>query len=261
MSLIYCYIADLLFGDPEWFPHPVRGIGRVIAFLDNRLRGEQSRRNERMKGVFVTFSTVGISAFCAWGILEGAVRLSSLAGSIVWIYLGYTTISVKDLFIKAKAVLEEVEAGSLFFARNRLSQIVGRDTQKLSKEGVIKAAIESIAENTNDGIIAPLFYLILGGPVAGIAYKAVNTLDSMIGYKNEKYFYFGWFSAKLDDAANFIPARITGLLIASASFVLGKSFRNSFIISSVISSTVYCFIFLLHFGQCGIPIRAKRSLI
>jgi len=131
------------------------------------------------------------------------------------------------LRVKAREVLKEMEKNSLSEAKNKLSKIVGRDTQDLSKDRIIAATIESIAESTNDGIIGPLFYLVLGGPVLAFAYKSINTLDSMVGYKNEKYLHFGWFSAKLDDFVNFIPARISGFLIAISSAIIGGKFKES----------------------------------
>lgn len=226
--LIYCYIADLILGDPEWFPHPVRGMGRLISFLDNKLRGNGSKWIERTKGLILTFVVVGISTYFAYLFIEFSSRLSLFVENLAWIYLGYTTLSIKDLRVKAKAILKEIEKSSIVEAQKQLSKIVGRDTQNLSKERIIMATIESIAENINDGIIAPFFYLILGGPALAIAYKSINTLDSMVGYRNVKYLHFGWFSAKLDDIANFIPARITGFLIALSSFILRKNFKNSF---------------------------------
>ena len=229
MYLLICsFVADLIFGDPEWLPHPVKLMGRLIDFLDRRLQRDANKWMERIKGIFLVLIVAGISAYAAYLILESLNDIHPILGNLAWIYLGYTTLSVKDLFLKAREVLKEIKAGSIKEARHKLSQIVGRDTQPLSEEKIISAAVESIAENTNDGIIAPLFYLILSGPVLAIAYKAINTLDSMVGYKNEKYINFGWASARLDDAANFIPARITGILISFSSFVLGKGFRTSF---------------------------------
>jgi adenosylcobinamide-phosphate synthase len=201
------YLADLIFGDPERLPHPVRGMGKMIGFLDNRLA------RSRISGVILAFVVIGVSACLAYLL----VKLSPILG----IYLGYTTLSVKDLQVKARAVMKE---DSIAEARKYLAMIVGRDTQNLDKERIVTATIESIAESTNDGIVAPLFYLTLGGPVAAISYKAINTLDSMVGYKNERYLHFGWFSAKLDDIANFIPARISGFLISISS---GKRFIQS----------------------------------
>ncbi|MCK4463613.1 MAG: cobalamin biosynthesis protein CobD [Candidatus Omnitrophica bacterium] len=226
--IVSCYIADLIFGDPEWFPHPVRGMGRLITFLDNRLRGAQPEWKERIKGTIVALGVVGISVCFAYLFLEFSKKSNPLLGSLVWVYLGYTTLSIKDLQVKAKAILKEVKNNSVIEARRQLSRIVGRDTQNLSKDKVIVATIESIAENINDGIVAPLFYLILGGPVLAIAYKSINTLDSMLGHRNEKYLHFGWFSAKADDVMNFLPARITGFLISISSFIFGKNFKDSF---------------------------------
>jgi len=225
--LVCCYIADLIFGDPEWFPHPVRIMGKLIDFLDNRLRGKGSKWEERIKGAVLASVVVGLSAWVAYLLIESTRELNPFFGNLVWIYLGYTTLSVKDLQVKAKAILETLKRGTLTSARRELSRIVGRDTENLSKDRVTVATIESIAEGINDGIIAPLFYLILGGPVWALAHKSISTLDSMVGYKNEKYLHFGWFSARLDDIANFIPARISGLLIALSSFIVGCVFSLS----------------------------------
>lgn len=233
-------MADLIFGDPEWFPHPVRVMGRLISFLENRLRANAGKwvdpiRNqrlangvERIKGIMLIFTVVGISASFAYLSIELLRKLNPFLGSLAWVYLGYTTLSIKDLRVKAREILKELEKDSLIEARKKLSKIVSRDTQNLSKDRIILATVESIAESTNDGIVAPLFYLILGGPVLAITYKAINTLDSMVGYKNEKYLHFGWFPARLDDIVNFIPARISGLLISLSSFFLGKGFKDSF---------------------------------
>lgn len=222
MLIIFSYITDLIFGDPEWVPHPVRGMGRLINLLEKRLRGKSGWWIERVKGGILAFLVVGVSAGMAYLVLELASRLNPLLWNLVWVYLGWTTLSIKDLRVHARAVLNRLEEGSLSDARCELSKIVGRDTLGLSKDDVVTATIESIAESTNDGIIAPLFYLILGGPVLAIAYKAINTLDSMVGYKDEKYRDFGWCSAKLDDVANFIPARISGFLIIIAGVILKK---------------------------------------
>ncbi len=211
-----CFIADLVIGDPEWFFHPVRAIGRLINLLERRLRGEGPLWIERIKGAVLTIVVVGISAGLAYLFLRFLKELSPLSGKLAWVYLGYTTIAVKDLRLKANDVYKALKM-DMVSARRQLSKIVGRDTQNLDEEGVIKATVESIAESTNDGIVAPLFYLALGGPVWAVAYKAVNTLDSMVGFRNEKYLHFGWFSARLDDIANFVPARICGFLISAAS--------------------------------------------
>lgn len=227
--LISSYITDLVLGDPEWFPHPTRGVGKLINLLDKRLRGKNTKWKERIKGVIVTFVVVLISICFSYLFLDLSRRLSPYLGALAWIYLGYVTLSIKDLRVKAKAILNELENGSTVEARKQLSKIVSRDTKNLSKNRIITASVESIAENTNDGIIAPLFYLILGGPVIAIAYKSINTLDSMVGYRDEKYIHFGWFSARMDDIVNFIPARISGFLISLSSLIRGDGFKTSFI--------------------------------
>lgn len=226
--LIYSYFADLIFGDPEWFPHPVRWIGKLISVLENRLRGNSGKKIERIKGAVLTFLVVGISAGLAYLLIKSSKNLNPFVGALVWVYLGCITLSVKDLRVKVKGILKELKTNSIVEARKQLSKIVGRDTQDLSQDKIITAAIESIAESTNDGIVAPLFYLALGGPVLAISYKAINTLDSMVGYKNDKYLNFGWFSAKLDDLANFIPARICGFLIPVSSGIVRGNFKDSF---------------------------------
>jgi adenosylcobinamide-phosphate synthase len=226
--IVSSYIADLIFGDSERFPHPIRGMGALIDFFEKRLRGNSGKWKERIKGAILATLVVGVSACFAYISLKVAEKISPFLGGLIWVYLGYTTLSVKDLRVKAMAILKEIEKDNLMEARRELSKIVGRDTNSLSGEKVVAAAVESIAENTNDGIVAPLFYLILGGPVLAVAYKAINTLDSMVGYKNEKYRDFGWFSARLDDVANFIPSRITGIFIPISSFIVGRGFGRSF---------------------------------
>lgn len=226
--LVFSYLADLVFGDPERFFHPVRAIGKLINILESRLRKEDSRRTERIKGIILVFLVVGVTVILTYLLIESFKKLNPFVGALVWIYIGYTTISVKDLRIKAKDILRELKNNSIVEARRKLSKIVGRDTQDLDQERIITATIESIAENTNDGIVAPLFYLALGGPVLAMAYKAINTLDSMVGYRNDRYLNFGWFSAKLDDLANFIPARISGFLISVSSIILLRRFKDSF---------------------------------
>lgn len=226
--ILSSYAADLIFGDPEWLPHPVRTIGRLINFLDNHLRGCRDKTVERMKGFATAVIVVAITMCCVYLIMKALGTFNVVLAGAAWIYFGFSAISIKDLQVKARVVLERLTENSIVAARRELSKIVGRDTQNLDEDKIISAAIESIAENTCDGIVAPFFYLMIGGPVLALGYKAVNTLDSMIGYKNEKYIHFGWFSAKLDDAANFVPSRITGFLIALAAFFLKKNFRRSF---------------------------------
>lgn len=227
--IVAAYLMDLVFGDPRWFPHPVKGMGKLITFLEKRLRGVITTKwVGRIKGVILAVVVIGISCGCVYTFLELSRRMGFFVNSLIWAFLAYTTLSVKDLHLHAKEVLSEIKKNDISGARIKLSRMVGRDTQNLSKEEIIRAVIESIAENTNDGIVAPLFYLFLGGPILGICYKAINTLDSMVGYKDEKYIHLGWFSAKTDDIVNFIPARITGFLIVITSFFVRKDGKNAF---------------------------------
>ncbi len=227
-SIISAYFLDLVIGDPRWFPHPVKGMGKLIIFLDQKLRTGQRIFLMYLKGIILTILVVGISALCAFVLLNYFEKINYILEITVWILLSYTTLACGDLYHHVKDIKNELKNKNIEGAREKLSLIVGRDTKDLTKEKIIIATIESIAESTNDGIIAPLFYLFLGGPVLAISYKAINTLDSMVGYKNEQYLYFGWFSARVDDAANFIPARITGILIVISSFFLGYDFKKAF---------------------------------
>lgn len=228
IAIISAYLLDLIMGDPRWFPHPVRGIGRLITFLERKLRTDRKTYLLRIKGVALAIIVVGVCAFSTYTLLYSLKRITPVLEIAVWILLGYTSLACGDLFSHAKAILKKLENKDMEEARKKLSLIVGRDTSNLSEGKIITATIESIAESSNDGIIAPLFYLILGGPVLALSYKAINTLDSMVGHRDEKYRDFGWFSARLDDVANFIPARITGILIATSSLLLGYGFQNSF---------------------------------
>jgi adenosylcobinamide-phosphate synthase len=154
-------------------------------------------------------------------------NVSPIAGALVSIFLAYTTLATKDLYAESRKVLSALRGGDILLARKELSLLVGRDTAQLDKPEILRALLETIAENISDGVIAPLLYLGLGGSALGMTYKAVNTLDSMVGYKNEKYRHIGWASARLDDLANFIPARLSGYLIVLAAFFLGKTWEDS----------------------------------
>ncbi len=226
--VLLAYLADLIFGDPTWFPHPVKGIGKLIVFFEKHLRKISNGKNEKTIGVLLFFLVTGISSLIAFAALNFFTGLNRFVGAAIWVYIGYASLAVKDLGVEANKIFKELKTGSLAEARKKLARIVGRDTENLKEEKIVTAAVESIAESTNDGIVAPLFYLCLGGPVLAIAYKTVNTLDSMVGHKNEKYRNFGWFSAKMDDVVNFIPARLTGLLISLSFLLTGKGFLNPF---------------------------------
>jgi len=226
--IVSAYIADLVFGDPQWFPHPVRLMGRLISFFHRKLSGSARKGIERFWGAITTISVVGIGGICTYAIIELAERIHPFAGRIAWVFLAYTTLATKDLAVHAYAVWKEIVKADIEEARKKLSLIVGRDTQELSEENVASATIETVAENTTDGIIAPLFYLFLGGPVLAVMFKAVSTLDSMIGHKDEKYLHFGWCAARIDEVANYLPARITGMLIPLAALLSGRDARGAF---------------------------------
>lgn len=227
--LIYAFTADLMFGDPEWFFHPVRIIGAFIKFVEKLLRNKNNNKFlSRLKGIVLAVIVIGTTVVTVYFLVWFLKRISPFWGKLCLVYIGYTSLAMTDLRLKAKAIYKKLKENEIDHARKELAKIVGRDTCLLNGEKITLAAIESIAENTNDGIIAPLFFFILGGPLAALCYKTINTLDSMIGYKNEKYLEFGWFSARLDDIVNFVPARISGCLISFSSFLLGKGFKNSF---------------------------------
>ncbi|MBA4391560.1 MAG: cobalamin biosynthesis protein CobD [Syntrophus sp. (in: bacteria)] len=220
--LILAFFLDLIMGDPPGFPHPVRIIGRYINSFEGLLRKTVvSKGQERLAGVLLTTIIVLSTFVLAYGIekwilfsMKGTLRL---VGILLLIYLTATTLATKELIATGLKVIEAVKEENLVLARKHLGMIVGRDVEALDRKGILKAVIETLSENLSDGVIAPLFYLVIGGMPLGLAYKAINTLDSMVGYKNDKYRYFGWASARLDDIFNYIPARISGMLIAISS--------------------------------------------
>ncbi|MDR2658114.1 MAG: adenosylcobinamide-phosphate synthase CbiB [Oscillospiraceae bacterium] len=223
-ALLAGLLLDVIVGDPEWFPHPVRGMGLFIRWMETLLR--KRFRNLRFAAPILTASTVLLSMLFA----ALSIRLAGLCGAIprfiVMALLSWTCVSVKNLADEAKGVARAlvlgVEAG-----RKRVARIVGRDVDTLTREEVVKATIESVAENTTDGVIAPLLFLALGGPIAGFGFKAASTLDSMVGYMNDKYRDIGWSSARLDDLLNWIPARLTAALMCTAAFMARLDARNA----------------------------------
>ncbi len=221
--ILSAFILDLIFGDPPRLPHPVRGIGWLIQkgeYLLKRTAG--SPRVEKTGGVVLVIFIISAVYFLSQFLVLAAFRMSPSIGFLISALIAYTTLAARDLADSARRVLVRLNAGDTAGARRELSMIVGRDTGTLDEHDIARAVVETVAENAADGVIAPLFYLAIGGPALAMAYKAVNTMDSMIGYKNEKYMNFGWAAARLDDVANYIPARITGVLICSASGILRK---------------------------------------
>lgn len=227
-ALVLGYILDLVLGDPERWPHPVRWIGSLISALEKHLRKLPAAPGwERAGGVLLALLTVSIVYCAALALLYVSYGISPYLCFVVSTLLVWACLSARTLGDEAKGVLMAFGSGGLDEARKRLSRIVGRDTAGLEKKDVLRATVETVSENTSDGVVAPLFFLALGGPALMLAYKAVNTLDSMVGYKNPRYAFFGWFSARLDDAANYIPARLAGVLAVTASFVLGYNWKAS----------------------------------
>lgn len=229
MAFAIGFLLDMILGDPHWMPHPIRLIGSLITKLEQCLLGTEQERNENgelRRGIWlvciVSVSTLAVAAL----ILLLAYRIHPYAGMAVEAVMTYQILAARCLKVESMKVYYSLKNQTLAEARAAVSMIVGRDTDCLDEEGVAKAAIETVAENTSDGVIAPMLYTALGGPVLGFFYKAVNTMDSMIGYKNEKYLYFGRAAAKLDDALNYIPARISAYLMILSSFLGGRCFSG-----------------------------------
>lgn len=217
---------DLLLGDPRWLHHPVVYIGKLIAHLEKVLR--RVGLDGRAGGIILLAVTVGLTVWAAAGLIHGFANIFPWAGFGAGVFFAYACLAARSLHLESKKVADALTAGDLQQARALLSQIVGRDTEHLEEPEIWRALVETVAENTSDGVIAPLFYLMIGGPLLALAYKAVNTLDSMVGYKNDRYLHFGWASARSDDIANFVPARVTGLLMALAAPVVGLSAGDAF---------------------------------
>lgn len=215
MSILIASILDFIIGDPYSFPHPVKLMGRIIDFEDKFFRKLSNNKNLKFMGFLIVVINISLGFFIPYFLLRSIKHMKWLY-NIVNIYLIYTCIASRCLHFEASKVLEALSEG-LEQARKRLSYIVGRDTTKLSEEEIIQATIETVAENTSDGVIAPLLYIVILGAPGGLMYKFVNTMDSMLGYMNEKYIELGYFPAKMDDVFNYIPARLTGVLMNLSS--------------------------------------------
>ena len=219
------FVLDTLFGDPPWRPHPVVLMGKAISALEKRLRARlpQTPQGELLGGAVVAF-TLPVGTFLLTSLVcLGAAKLSPWLGLAVQMFWCGQALAAKGLAQESTNVYRALIKPDLPAARKAVSRIVGRDTQNLTLEGVTKAAVETVAENASDGVIAPLLYMLLGGAPLALTYKAINTMDSMLGYKNEKYLYFGRAAAKLDDAANYLPSRLAGLLWCAAAALTGNN--------------------------------------
>ena len=223
------FVLDALFGDPAWLPHPVVYMGKAISKLEKFLRPRlpKTPQGELLGGAIVAFC-LPVGTFLLTGLVcWGAARLHPLLGLAVQMFWCGQALAARGLVQESTNVYKELKKPDLPGARKAVSRIVGRDTAELTAEGVTKAAVETVAENASDGVIAPLLYMLIGGAPLALTYKAINTMDSMLGYKNEKYLYFGRVPAKLDDVANYIPSRLAGLLWVAAAALTGNSARGA----------------------------------
>ena len=223
------FVLDALFGDPAWLPHPVVYMGKAISKLEKFLRPRlpKTPQGELLGGAIVAFC-LPVGTFLLTGLVcWGAARLHPLLGLTVQMFWCGQALAARGLVQESTNVYKELKKPDLPGARKAVSRIVGRDTAELTAEGVTKAAVETVAENASDGVIAPLLYMLIGGAPLALTYKAINTMDSMLGYKNEKYLYFGRVPAKLDDVANYIPSRLAGLLWVAAAALTGNSARGA----------------------------------
>lgn len=228
-ALCIGFILDFILGDPHCLWHPVQGIGHLITAAETVLRKmfPDTKRSLQIAGALLVCVVLSISVLIPAVILAVADRIHPAFSFALSCILCWQMLAAKSLKTESMKVYTALEKEGLEAGRKAVSMIVGRDTKALTEEGVIKATVETVAENTSDGVTAPLFYMIVAGPLGGILYKAINTMDSMIGYRNERYRYLGTCAARLDDAANFIPSRISALFMVGASFLLGLDGKNA----------------------------------
>lgn len=230
VSVALGFLLDYLFGDPVGKYHPVCLIGKLISFLDDKLNdGLDTDPRRVLKGVFCVFIVLAVTLGISGGITFLLYKYANkYVLTIFLILLADSCIALGDMKKEAAAVVDALNEKGLDAGREAVSRIVGRDTSELDEKGILRAAVESVAESTCDGVVAPLFYMLIGGPVLGLVYKAVNTMDSMLGYKNERYLYFGRAAARLDDIFNFIPSRLSALAWCLAAFVCGEDGKGAF---------------------------------
>lgn len=229
MALLLGVFLDLLIGDPHCFYHPIRLVGNLISVTEKGLRAifPKTGQGEKTAGVFLSVIVCSVTAGAVAAVLYLAGKIHPYLHLAVMALFCYWMLAAKSLKDESMKVYRELKKEDLKAARRAVSMIVGRDTDQLTAEGVTKAAVETVAENASDGVMAPLLYLAVGGPVLGAFYKAVNTMDSMVGYKNEKYLYFGRFAARVDDVLNYIPARLSALFMVAAAGLTGLSAKNA----------------------------------
>ena len=229
LAVILGFILDLIVGDPHWLYHPIRLVGHLISGLEKLLRRifPKTEQGELIAGGFLLVLTAGITTAVAWELLLAAGLVHPYLRFALEVIMCYWVLATKSLKTETMKVYDALKEGDLKKARFAVSMVVGRDTEVLDDIGVTKAAVETVAENASDGVIAPLLFLMIGGAPLGFFYKAVNTMDSMVGYKNDKYLYFGRAAAKFDDVLNYIPARLSGMLMCGAAAFCGMDSKNA----------------------------------
>lgn len=229
IAVLLGFILDCIFGDPAFIPHPIRFIGALISRCEKVLRRvfPKTNKGELVGGAFLTIIVVLVSSLLPLIIIWLAAKVDFRLAFTINVFWSWQIFAARSLKKESMRVYDEIEKGDITLARKFLSWIVGRDTEKLDFKEITKAVVETIAENTSDGVTAPMLFMMIGGAPMGFFYKAANTLDSMVGYRNDKYLYFGRASAKFDDVLNFIPARITGIAIIVAAVFSGLDGRNS----------------------------------
>lgn len=227
LPLLCGYVLDMMIGDPYWLPHPIRAVGRLISRLEKLARNDK-KCGLTFNGVLLGISVAAITTSAALAVLLIGYRVNLWLGLIIETVLCCYLIAARCLITESRKVQKALENGDIEAARKAVSMIVGRDTAVLDERGITRAAVETVAENTSDGVTAPLMYIGLFGAAGGFFYKAVNTMDSMIGYKNERYRELGQFAAKLDDVMNFIPSRLTAVIMIFSAFILGLNGRGAF---------------------------------
>jgi adenosylcobinamide-phosphate synthase len=223
-ELAVACVLDAAVGDPRWFPHPVRWMGSLVNWCDQRVHKVLlSPAKQRLAGVLLAVALPAVAYAAGALLIWFGSSIGLLWGSAVTVLLAWTTLAARDLIDHVVSVQRALQSVSLMEARAAVAKIVGRDTEEMAESDIVRATVETIAESTADGIIAPLFYLVLGGAPLALAYKAVSTLDSLIGHLDDRYRWFGWASARLDDVANFLPARISAILLVLSAGIVSRS--------------------------------------
>ena len=226
-ALALGWILDLIIGDPYRIPHPIRWIGRFIGFLERHLNDDKKDAGIlRLRGLLIVAFVVLLPAVICAAVMFLVYRINVIAGVITEAVISCYMLACRSLYNESMRVYRALDKDDIDTSRKAVSMIVGRDTDLLDEGGIIRATVETVAENTSDGVIAPMFYLALGGPILGVIYKSVNTMDSMIGYKDIRYKDIGFFAARLDDILNFIPARLSAIMMIFAAFILGSDYNG-----------------------------------